>query len=42
MILAGNVAFMGKMRNAYRIQLQDLKRRYYLGDLCLDGRLILK
>jgi hypothetical protein len=33
---------MGELRNAYKIQLEDLKGRDYLGDLGIDGRVILK
>jgi hypothetical protein len=39
---AGHVARGGKMRNAYRILVRNVDVRDHLGDLDVDGRIILK
>jgi len=39
---AGNVARMGKKRNAYRIWRVNSKLRDFFGDLGVDCRIILK
>jgi hypothetical protein len=36
---AGHVAHMGKVRNANRIMIENLKGRDYLGDTDVDGRM---
>jgi hypothetical protein len=40
MILAGHVACMGEMRNAYKILVESLKGRDYLEGLGVDGKII--
>jgi hypothetical protein len=34
--------YMEVKRNAYRIELENMKGRYYMGDLGIDGRIILQ
>jgi len=36
------VVHLGEMKNAHKILVANLKGRDYLGDLGIDGRLILK
>jgi hypothetical protein len=38
---AGNVARMENIRNTYKILVGNLNRRNHLGDLIVDGRIIL-
>jgi hypothetical protein len=38
----GHVAHLKKIRNAFKVCLEVLKRRYPLGDLCTAGRIVLK
>jgi hypothetical protein len=38
---AGHVAFMGKMRNAYKILVGNLKGRDHLEDARVNGRVII-
>jgi hypothetical protein len=40
--LAGHVACMGEMRNAYRIVVENQKGRDHLEDLGIDGKIILE
>jgi hypothetical protein len=42
MRLAGHVACMGEMRNAYKILVESLKETDHSEDLGVDGRIILK
>jgi hypothetical protein len=39
---AGNVARMRQMRNIYKILIRNLKGKYLLEDLGVDGRILLK
>jgi hypothetical protein len=39
---AGNVERTGDIRNAYKILVRNLKRRQTLGEIVVDGRIILK
>jgi hypothetical protein len=38
----GHVSHMGEMRSAYRILVANLKGRYHVEDLGVDGRIILE
>jgi hypothetical protein len=39
---AGHVAYMGELRNAYRVRSEDVKGRDNSGDLGVDGKIILE
>jgi hypothetical protein len=40
---AGHVARVGEMKNEYiKFRSENLRRRDYLGDLCIDGKIILE
>jgi hypothetical protein len=38
--MAGHIACVGKMRNAYKIMVGNLKSREHLQDIGVDGRII--
>jgi hypothetical protein len=40
--MGGHVARMGEIRNAYKFLVINLKRRDFLEDLCVDGKIILE
>ena len=39
---SGHAARMGKKRNAYRLSVENLRKRGHLQDLHVDGRIVLK